>query len=74
MPSLILNNKYNYYNCSFAFCKSCYWTATVFTRIENYECPACSGGDVDLMPLNLDEKYEFNFDPNKGLEIKFSIY
>lgn len=70
----ILKIRYNYANCSFALCKSCYWTATIFTHIENYECPACSGTDVDLMPLNVDEKYEFNFDTNKGLEIKFSAF
>ncbi len=46
-------------------------TATIFTNIESYECPVCSGENVELMPLNLDEKYEYNVDPNKGLEIRF---
>jgi hypothetical protein len=32
----------------------------------------CPGENVELMPLNLDEKYEYHLDPNKGLEIKFS--
>jgi hypothetical protein len=26
-----------------------------------------------LIPLRLDEKYEYQIEPNKGLEIKFSI-
>ena len=71
----ILKIRYNYANCSFALCKSCYWTATIFTnftKIEKYECPLCPGKNVELMPLNLDEKYELSFDPNKGLEITFS--
>jgi hypothetical protein len=73
MYRVILENKYDY-NCrSFAFCKSCYWTATIFTNIESYECPVCSGENVELMPLNLDEKYEYHLEPNKGLEIKFWI-
>jgi len=58
----------------FAVCQSCYWTATFFTRIENYECPFCPGKNVELIPLNLDEKYEYDLQPNKGLEIKFSRF
>jgi hypothetical protein len=71
---VILENKYDYDNRSFALCQSCYWTATIFTKIESYECPVCRDENVELIPLNLDEKYEFKLDSNKGLEIKFSIY
>ena len=28
--------------------------------------------NVELIPLNLDEKYEYHIDQNKGLEVKFS--
>lgn len=70
MFRVILENKYDCNYRSFAFCRSCYWTATIFTNIESYECPVCGGENVELMPLNLDEKYEYN-DPNKGLEIRF---
>ncbi len=73
MPELILERKYDYGNRLFAICESCYWTATIFTKIENYECPACRAGNVDLIPLSLDEKYEFQFEPEKGLDIKFSL-
>jgi hypothetical protein len=57
---------------SFAFCQSCYWTATVFTINENYECPFCPGKNVELIPLNMNEKYEYSLKSNKGLEVKFS--
>jgi hypothetical protein len=57
---------------SFAFCQSCYWTATVFTINENYECPFCPGKNVELIPLNMNEKYEYRLKSNKGLEVKFS--
>lgn len=70
----ILKIRYNYANCSFALCKSCYWTATIFTKIEKYECPVCPGNNVELIPLYLDEKYELSFDSNKGLEITFSRF
>ncbi len=72
MFQIILENKYNYDNRSFAFCQSCYWTATILTNIESNECPVCGGDNIDLMPLNLNKKYEFQLDPNKGLEIKFA--
>ena len=73
MYQVILENKYDYNNRSFALCESCYWTATIFTRIESYNCPVCRGENVELIPLNLDEKYEYQLEPDKGLEIKFSI-
>jgi hypothetical protein len=41
--------------------------------IESYECPVCRGENVELIPLNLSEKYEYQLESNKGLEIKFSI-
>lgn len=73
MYQVILENKYDYNNRSFALCESCYWTATIFTRIESYNYPVCRGENVELIPLNLDEKYEYQLEPDKGLEIKFSI-
>ena len=73
MPELILEQKYDYANRLFALCETCYWTATIFTKIENYECPSCRAGNVALIPLSLDEKYEFQFKPEQGLDIKFSI-
>jgi hypothetical protein len=56
MYQVILENKYDYNNRSFALCESCYWTATIFTRIESYNCPVCRVENVELIPLNLDEK------------------
>jgi len=44
-----------------------------FTKIESYECPVCRGENLELIPLNLDEKYEYQLEPNKGLDLKFSI-
>ena len=73
MYRLILEDKNDYNFSSFAFCRSCYWTATIFTNMESYECPVCRDQNVDLIPLNLDEKYEYQVEPNKGLEIKFWI-
>jgi hypothetical protein len=63
---------YDYDNRLFAFCQSCYWTATLFAKVESYECPFCPGKKVELIPLDLNEKFEYQLEPNKGLEINFS--
>lgn len=65
---------YNYNNRYFALCQSCNRAATIFARIENYECPYFPGKNVELIPLNLDEKYEYSLESDKGLEIKFSKF
>ena len=70
MYRVILERNYDYGMRSFALCQSCYWTATIFTKI--YECPACHRESVEIMPLNLDEKYEYSIDQNKGLEVTFA--
>jgi hypothetical protein len=72
MSELILDKRYDYQNRIFALCESCYWTATFFTKIESFECPVCRGENVALIPLNLEEKYEYQFEPKRGLHIKFS--
>jgi hypothetical protein len=73
MSELILDKRYDYQNRIFALCESCYWTATFLTKIESYECPVCRGKNVALIPLTLDEKYEYQLVPKQGLDIKFSI-
>ena len=42
-------------------------------KIESYQCPVCRDDNVALIPLNLEEKYEYQFKPKQGLDIKFSI-
>ncbi|MGB7696208.1 MAG: hypothetical protein WBL46_03185 [Nitrososphaeraceae archaeon] len=37
-----------------------------------YEFPTCHRENVEFIPLNIDEKYEYHIDQHKGLEIKFS--
>jgi hypothetical protein len=71
--SVILEKKFDYQNHLFALCESCYWTATIFMKIEGYQCPLCQSNDIALIPLNRDEKYEYQFEPKQGLHIKFSV-
>jgi predicted RNA-binding Zn-ribbon protein involved in translation (DUF1610 family) len=62
----ILEGEYDHDSRSLALCESCYWTATVFTKIESFECPVCRDENVQLIPLSMDEKYEYQLEPNKG--------
>jgi hypothetical protein len=71
--TVILERKYDYSNRLFALCESCYWTATIFTKIETYHCPVCQSKDVALIPLGRDEKYEYSLAPDHGLQVKFSL-
>jgi hypothetical protein len=73
MSEVVLKRKYDYNKRQFALCESCYWTATIFMKIESYQCPVCRDDNVALIPLNLEEKYEYQFKPKQGLDIKFSI-
>ena len=71
--SVILEKKYDYKNRLFALCESCYWTATIFMKIEIYHCPVCQSKDVALIPLCRDEKYEYSLASDHGLQVKFSL-
>ena len=73
MHTVILEKKYDYQNRLFALCESCYWTATVFVKIESYHCPLCQSRDVALIPLSSEEKYEYSLEPRNGMQIKFSL-
>ena len=73
LSTVILEKKFDYQNRLFALCESCYWTATFFTKIERYECPVCQSKDIALIPLNRDEKYDYNYELKRGLQINFSI-
>ena len=71
--TVILEKKYDCQKRLFALCESCYWTTTVIMKIESFQCPLCQSKDIALIPLNRDEKYEYQFEPKQGLHIKFSI-
>ena len=73
MYTLVVERKYDSRKRFFALCESCYWTATILREIESFECPACLGDNVSLIPLNNNEKYEYSIGRKQGLQIKFSL-
>jgi len=72
MYTVILAKEFNYGNRLFALCEKCYWTATILKKVENYRCPVCHREKVALIPLCIDEKYEYTLEPKQGLQLKFS--
>ena len=73
VPTVILEKKFDYSNRLFALCESCYWTATMFLKVESYHCPVCQSMDVALILLSSEEKYEYSLEPEQGLQVSFSI-
>lgn len=71
MYTVILERECDSRNRIFALCEKCYWTATILKKVEYYHCPVCLG-EVALIPLCKDEKYEYSLEPVQGLQVKFS--
>ncbi|HEY6950589.1 MAG TPA: hypothetical protein VI146_08270 [Nitrososphaeraceae archaeon] len=51
----VLEHKQDYDHRSFAFCRRCYWIASLFTKKDSYECPVCHHNDVEVKPLDFIE-------------------
>ena len=68
MHTVILDRKYDHNNALFALCVSCYWTATIFIKIE-LSMSSLSSNDIVFFPLNRDEKYEYQLEPKTGTYI-----
>lgn len=73
MYTLVVGRKYDSRKRFFGLCESCYWIATILREIESCQCPVCHSGNVSLIPLSKDEKYEYSIERKQGLQIKFSL-
>jgi hypothetical protein len=62
----------------FLICESCFWCASRLNRIEDEaisttKCPSCNNNTrVESMPISYDEVYKFDYDPKRGVILKFS--
>ena len=74
------------YECQFAFCNSCFWSATNLRSEEKRQqqderaniilqtCPICNNKGVSLTPLEKNEVYRISsFGTKRGLEMQFSL-
>jgi hypothetical protein len=73
MYAQVVEGKYNSRKRFFGLCESCYWTASFLKETQTSQCPVCLGDNVSLMPLNINEKYEYSIERKQGLQIKFSL-
>src|SRR5213594_3523779 len=57
----------------FIICDDCYWCASSLStaKLELVNCPQCNRRLSEL-PLSIDETYEVNFNPTRGVEIEFA--
>ena len=79
--SIYLNNNNNN-TCKgkeihFLICQSCFWCASRLNSIEDEaistsKCPSCSNNRVESIPISYDEVYKFDYDPKRGVILKFS--
>lgn len=59
----------------FVMCNSCYWCATYF-GIDTPSslppaCHSCNSHNTELMPILNDESFSIEYNPIRGVEIKF---
>ena len=74
MNTLIVERKYDSTKRFFGLCESCYWTATILRKVEDYQCPVCKSREIALIPLAQNEKYDYDWNSKHGLQIRFSIF
>ncbi|HZA68326.1 MAG TPA: hypothetical protein VE548_01400 [Nitrososphaeraceae archaeon] len=65
----------------FVMCNSCYWCATYygndnlesFTQLSSSvpNCYLCDSHSVELMPISTDESFRIEYNPIRGVEIRF---
>jgi hypothetical protein len=70
MYRVILENKYDY-GQSFVCTVNRVTGQQLFYQDRKLRMSCLPDENVELIPLNLDEKYEFKLDSNKVLEINF---
>jgi hypothetical protein len=52
-------------------CQDCFWSASCFRQDGLPECPACSGRNIDLLPIFEGEHYQLEFSKNRSVNLMF---
>ena len=70
---IVINKKH------FLLCRLCFWCASHFNNVGYTisttaitKCPSCSNNRVESIPISYDEVYKFDYDPKRGVILKFS--
>jgi Zn finger protein HypA/HybF involved in hydrogenase expression len=53
-------------------CKSCHWSASLLKDAYIFsQCPQCGGDNIEIIPVDNNEKYSLNIDKGRGIDIEF---
>ena len=54
-------------------CNSCQWSASLLTDSYTFsKCPKCMVDNIEIIPVEDYEKYSFNINKIRGIEVEFS--
>jgi hypothetical protein len=57
---------------NFLLCPSCFWYASCFSPDSTFsECPSCSEGNIESLPIAENENYRFSNDRKRGVTVEF---
>lgn len=56
---------------SFVICQDCYWCASCFKQNSLPECPACTGHNMDILPIFEGEHYQLEFSKKRSVNLMF---
>jgi hypothetical protein len=57
----------------FLICNSCLWCASYFgNETTDIKCPLCHEAKIDCMPIGNEERFSFNNNASRGVELSFS--
>jgi predicted RNA-binding Zn-ribbon protein involved in translation (DUF1610 family) len=55
---------------NFVVCKSCHWLASLLEDAYIFsQCPQCGGDNIEIIPVDNNEKYSLNIDKGRGIDI-----
>jgi len=61
------NNNHRY----FALCNSCFWCASYLRHMDTVRCPSCKTEIMECLPIELDERFLFQYDRKRGVSLQF---
>jgi hypothetical protein len=54
-------------------CNSCQWSASLLTDSFTFSrCPSCAADNIEIIPVEDYEKYNFSISKIRGIEVEFS--
>ena len=54
-------------------CNSCQWSASLLMDSHTFpRCPKCTSDNIEVIPVEDHEKYSFNINKIRGIDVEFS--